>query len=316
MLYSILVFIVVFIIYLHWVEQYKTGEDLEIYEIDYTDNAHLQDVCKSKQPIVFEFMEILGTNHFFKGLLLSDLVDKYGNLDMYVKDTDEFWIPSGTSVPNGNTESVPLSLNATTTLMKTDTHSHYITDGNEDFVAETVLERFCDSLDDYIKPSFTVYKTQDIWFGSKNAATPMRYNTNYSHFLFVCKGKIRVKMTPQRSKKYLHPRKDMPSCAAVNVWNPPDEYQHDFSQIQFLDFDIYEGNILYIPPYWWYSLQYEEEDTFLCSIQYNTIMNVVAHSHHTLGSLWQKYTTPVKPAKVLKIDKREPPMEEIIVPSL
>ena len=33
--------------------QFKKSEDLEIYEMDYSTNAHLQDVCDVRQPVLF-----------------------------------------------------------------------------------------------------------------------------------------------------------------------------------------------------------------------------------------------------------------------
>ena len=42
-------------LYLHVLEQYKKSEDLEIYEMDYSSNAQLQEVCNVKQPVLFEF---------------------------------------------------------------------------------------------------------------------------------------------------------------------------------------------------------------------------------------------------------------------
>jgi hypothetical protein len=307
MLTTIIIFIIVFLIYLHWAEQYKSGEDLEIYEIDFTDNGHLQEVCKSKQPIVCEFSSVLSKFHFLNTISLDDLGDKYGKLDVYVKDTDD----------TGSCDAIPLSLESSLKLMATDTHSHYISEGNSEFIDETVLEKYYDSLHEYIKPAFTIHKQMDLCYGSKGSSTPLRYNTDFSHFMYVPKGKIRVKMTPHKSKKYLHPIKDYFSYefySPVCVWNTQSEYQNTIDKIQFLDFDVYAGNLLFIPPYWWFSLQYEEEGTFLYSIKYNTLMNVIANTHNIGNYLFQQYTTKTKPAKVLKIDEREIKTEEINIP--
>ena len=40
--FHIFLFILILFMYIHIVNQYKTGEDLEIYEMDYVSNTHLQ----------------------------------------------------------------------------------------------------------------------------------------------------------------------------------------------------------------------------------------------------------------------------------
>ena len=42
-----IIFVIIFFIYFHVINQYKTSEDLEIYEMDYIDNDNLVDfVCR------------------------------------------------------------------------------------------------------------------------------------------------------------------------------------------------------------------------------------------------------------------------------
>jgi len=308
---AIFIFIVIFLVYLHWAEQYKTGDDLEIYEMDYTDNEELQTVCKSKQPITFEFSSILSKFHFLNTISLEDLADKYGKMDIYIKDTDDYWTKDTPISP------IPLSLETSLKLISTDTHSHYISEENHELINDTALEKYYDSLHEFIKPSFTIHKQFDLYYGSRGSATPLRYNTEYSHFIYIPKGKIRVKMTPHKSKKYLHHIKDYYSYefySPINIWNCQPEYTNDFERIQFLDFDVHQGHFLFIPPYWWYSIKYEDEGTFLYSLKYNTIMNVVANTHNISQYLYHQYTTKTKPAKLLKINEREQKTEEINVP--
>ena len=57
-LLNILIFLIVLFLYIHITHQLKTSEDLEIYELDYIDNTHLQEVCDIKQPVLFEFNSI------------------------------------------------------------------------------------------------------------------------------------------------------------------------------------------------------------------------------------------------------------------
>jgi len=43
-----------------------------------------------------------------------------------------------------------------------------------------------------------------------------------------------------------------------------------------LEYVVDKGNVLYIPPYWWYSIQFSD-DTSIYAITYNSLMNVVAY---------------------------------------
>ena len=55
--FHFVIFCLVVFFYLHMKAQYKVSEDLEIYELDYTDNQHLQEICDAKQPILFLYKE-------------------------------------------------------------------------------------------------------------------------------------------------------------------------------------------------------------------------------------------------------------------
>jgi len=54
-LLNFLLFIIVLVIYVHIINQLKTSEDLEVYEMDYTTNQYLQEVCNIKQPVLFNY---------------------------------------------------------------------------------------------------------------------------------------------------------------------------------------------------------------------------------------------------------------------
>ena len=59
-IYIIIIFIVVCISYFHIVNQYRTSEDLVVYEMDYKDNVDLQETCNINQPVIFQ----MGTIEF------------------------------------------------------------------------------------------------------------------------------------------------------------------------------------------------------------------------------------------------------------
>ena len=60
-----------------------------------------------------------------------------------------------------------------------------------------------------------------------------------------------------------------------------------FGKIKVLDLDIIPGQIIFIPAYWWYSIEYTELSC-ICSFQYRTYMNTLAILPEIILSLLQK----------------------------
>ena len=73
-------------------QQYKRSEKLQLYEMDYTDNRELQTACNVKQPIVFEFRNIF--SEFFYRQSPKVYLEQMGQIDVCLKDTDDYWTES------------------------------------------------------------------------------------------------------------------------------------------------------------------------------------------------------------------------------
>jgi oxalate decarboxylase/phosphoglucose isomerase-like protein (cupin superfamily) len=63
--------------------------------------------------------------------------------------------------------------------------------------------------------------------------------------------------------------------------------------------EVDKGTMIFIPPYWWYSIQYTSDATLTYSITYNTIANVLANAHHLLFYTLQQFNIKERPAKIL-----------------
>jgi hypothetical protein len=256
MLVHLLIFIVILFLYLHITDQYKKGENMEVYEMDYIDNPQLQDVCNIKQPIVFDAPS---PNEFFEKMR-NTLSVHYGSYEVRVKDLEDY--------QKETVDSIVLPLESTQNLFTTDTEGHYFSEDNATFLEETGLSVVYRSLDGFLRPPFTVATNEDVWFGSKKCWTPLRYHTNYRRFLCV--------VSPWKSSKYLNPVKDYEHYDFRSTYNPWSS-QSD-SPLQFLEAEACAGQIVYIPPYWWYSIQYvADEPTYVCVETYHSLMNWVAH---------------------------------------
>lgn len=263
MLYSFVIFIVVVLLYVHIVSHFKKSQEMEIYETDYISNTEIQKVFDFKQPVLFSIQKIVP--EIFDGFQLNG-----GSHEVHVKDTKEN--------DSGNYFVLPFS--SSRALIETDDKGRYFSENNYDMTEEVSDKRF-NALDDLLKPGFTIQNIRDIVYGSKNSYTPVRYTTNYRELFCVLSGKIRLKLTPYKSSKYLYPKIDYIHCetrSPVDVWNPPSQFLNEMDKLQFLEFDVPVGNVFYLPPYWFYSIKFVEDETYVYKVIYNSPMNILANS--------------------------------------
>ena len=293
--------------------QYKKSEDLEIYEMDYTTNLQLQEICNSKQPVLFEFKSI--NPDIFMDLDSAAFL-KQSSYDVNVRDTVDLLRP------NNSGDAVPLKYDSFRRLAAADSRAHFITEGNLGFIEESGLYSEYEELNTYLKPSLTVQTKYDLLQGSEGAYTPLRYHTDERQFYIVSSGKITVKMTPWKSRKYLHPITDFSTYefrSPIDAWTPANnigekgsikpDYTQDIEKIKFLEFDVLEGFVLYVPPYWWYSIKYSSADTLVLGATYNTIPRIVANSWDIIQYYLQQDNTTTKVTKTVALDSA--PIQEI-----
>ena len=290
------IFTIILFLYIHIVGEYSRSEDLEIYEMDYINNKQFQEVCNIKQPVLFEFQTF--EPQIFQDMHIQNIAN---SVDLNIIDANDYWKDLDTI------DSISIPLQTAHKLIETDTNAHFFTENNTDFVEDANLGTILKPLDDYFKPYGTIQTSYDFMMGSKQCAGPLRYHTDYRRLVCVSSGKIHVKMTPWKSSKYLDPIKDFEKYefrSPVNVWNPQQAHMHSIDKIKFLEFDVLAGYVLYIPPYWWYSIKYSDSaDTcaFVCS--YNTIINRVAHIPDIGMYMLQQQNITKKTVKTLKLQE-------------
>ena len=271
-LVTFFIFAIVLFFYIHITAQWKKSEDLEVYEMDYINNAQLQETCNVRQPVLFS----LDTKSpvFFDRLHLAKM-SKLESHDVNVTDTLDYWREE-------SVDAVVMPFRSASKLIESDPYGRYLSENNQDFIEESGLETLYQPMDEFLRPAFTVHTKYDILFGSKHASTPMRYHTHHRYYLAVTSGKIHVKMTPWKSSKFLHPIKDYEHYefrSAVNLYSPQKKYANELDKLHCLDFDVYPGYVLYVPAYWWYSVQYSTDTTTLVAgFTYNTAMDVVSNA--------------------------------------
>jgi hypothetical protein len=311
MLVTVLIFVVLFFLYVHINSHYKKNEDLEIYETDYTTNPDLQEVCDLKQPTLFDFRascpELFENDHYG----LDKIIQKYDKYLVKVKDCNDYF----TNPPTEVIDAVPLSLGNYHVLAMTDSKTRYYTDNNEFFMEDSGMQ-VGKMVDDYLKPNFAVQKSYDMISGSRGTSMPMQYHNHYRRYLIVTSGRIHVKMTPWKSHKYLHPVTDYENYefrSAMNVWTAnhvDNKIRADYERIKFTEFDVHTGYVLYIPPYWWYSIQFAENtDTVVLGATYDSAVSIIANGPDLLRHFLQLQRNKEIITRTLSIESKavDPP---------
>ena len=258
MLISFLIFIIILFLYVHITDHFKKSEDLEIYEMDYVSNPKLQEVCSIKQPVLFDFFSVYNEN-----ISLQKNLEE-SKIDVKVKDTQDY------------PEPIILPFRSFIGLSKTDPTGHYFIEDNQDFLEETDFLSDIQDMDAYLKPPFTVNTKYDYLLGSAGCTTPLKYHTDFRKFVLVTSGRIQVKLCSWKNHRYLSPMKDYETYefwSKTNLWKSPVD-----ERIRVLDIDVPAGFILYIPPYWWYSIRFSSAaDTQLISLQYQTGITMLSN---------------------------------------
>jgi hypothetical protein len=305
-LLTIFIFVLVLFLYIYVNNQFKKSQDLDIYEMDYYDNKNLQEVCEVRQPVLFNIYEyvpnVIETFSY-------ETVSNYKSFDIKIKDTNEYHNGSETTV-----DPVVISLDSGLKLIENDKQKHFLTENNDEFLEESGLAKHLALLDDFLKPTFNIISNYDIITGSSESATPFKYHNNYRRFLCVTSGKIRVKMTPWKNSKYMHPIKDYDSYEFYSPINPIEcqsHYLRDFQKTKFLEFDVFPGYVLFIPPYWWYSVQFSDSNKdLICSITYSTLMNTISNAPDLFLHWLQQQNIQQKVSKTPILKNEEQTVQE------
>ena len=276
-IYSILIFIAVLILYSQIIFQLKKGDDIEIYETDYTTNKDLNANANLKQPFVFQFAEY---DSNLKTIPLTKMVAEQGSFDIYVKEVADYHADRPPTP-------VILSLSAAHSLMKTDTEGKYFSSSNQYFIEETGIQRYYQQLDKYLEPALSVFSHYDLLLGSAGVTTPLSYHTFERRYIYITGGKFTVKMTPWRSTKYMVVNKnyrDYEFSSPLNVWI------EEVSKMKFIEFNVEASQILYVPPFWHYSLKLTGEDDHVAHVfDYSSPMNILSNAFSITNHLFEKY---------------------------
>ena len=262
------IFCLVLFIYLHIQFHLKTGEDLEMYEVDEPSKEKLEEICDIRQPVLFDFDNIKiieNTNKTYIAANYYAFETKIRNVKDNADSNSELYMP--------------LPLHATVKLFNEDKTSSYFSENNSEFLEETGVVKSMKYNDEFLRPHMVSNCNYDIMMGSKDVCTPFRYEINYRNFFLLTQGSIQIKMAPPHSTRYLYPNYDYENFefrSPVNPWSPQPKYKADFDKMKCLEFTLTPGKTLFLPAYWWYSIKFLNSDTSISCFRYRTYMNNIA----------------------------------------
>jgi hypothetical protein len=267
-IYIILIFCIVLFLYLHVYFQLKTSNDLEIYEIDYPSKDKLEEICDLRQPILFNFKN----ERILDSCKRSTILDTYGAFDIKIRNIKQ------QATDNETNLYVPLAFSNALTVIKEDNEMKYLVENNSDFLEETGMSKSYKYNDVFLRPYMVSQCMYDFIIAAENTQTPFRYELNFRNYLLVTEGSVKVKLAPPKSSKYLYPNNDYENfefSSPINPWQVQSQYKADFDKVKCLDIMMKKGQILFLPAYWWYSIEFGKEAS-ICSFKYKTYMNTIA----------------------------------------
>jgi hypothetical protein len=298
---SIFIFCIVLFLYLHIHFHLKKGNDLEVYEIEQPSKQRLEEVCDIRQPTTFEFYN----EQLFTQLSYQAIHTSYRAFDIHIRDVSK--LPSASASASTSRDKIqqkgtehdevlyiPVTFKIAHEVLKKDTEMKYLSEHNADFIDETGLIKVFQLNDDFLRPYMVSSCMYDIMMASAGTTTPLRYDVNYRNYFLVTQGRVKILLIPPKDSRYLYPINDydiLEFRSPVNPWNVQPEYQDDFDKIKTLEVELFQGMVMYIPAYWWYSVQFIVPETSVCSFKYRTHMNMISIAPQLLMNMLQTMNT-------------------------
>jgi len=293
---SIFIFCIVLFLYLHVHFHLKRSNDLEVYEIEQPSKQRLEEVCDIRQPTTFElYNEQVLTQLSYQAIHMS-----YRAFDIHIRDVSKQAQPTNIDkTPQKGTEDdpvlyIPVTFKIAHEVLKNDTDMKYLSENNADFIDETGLIKVFQLHDEFLRPYMVSKCMYDIMMASTGTTTPLRYEVNYRNYFLVTQGRVKILLIPPKDTRYLYPINDyelLEFRTPVNPWKVQPEYQDDFDKIKTLEVELFQGMAMFIPAYWWYSIQFIVHETSVCSFKYRTHMNTISIAPQLIMNVLQNMNT-------------------------
>ena len=114
-----------------------------------------------------------------------------------------------------------------------------------------------------------------------------------------------MKLIPPHYSKYLNIQKDYEHNeyrSPIDPWDVHCSHKAEFDKVKALDLDLEKGMVISIPPFWHYSICYNDMSS-ICTFQYRTYMNTIAILPDLIMQLLQRQNIHRKIIKNIDINK-------------
>jgi hypothetical protein len=271
-LLNLFIFCIVLFIYIHIVFNYKKSNDLEVYEIEEPSKEKLEEICDIKQPIIFNMynsnlLDIFNNKY---------IIDNYSSFDIKIRNTNSIYTDRDGDLY------LPFTMQKANDLFCNDICGNYFSENNYEFIEETTLIKNFKYNDIFLRPHMQCHSDYDILFGSINSFTPLKYQLFNRNYFTVTEGSVQIILIPPIMYKYLHVEKDYEYFefkSSINPWDVQNKFKLDYDKVKPLEITLTKNNIIYIPPYWFYSIKIKEENTIVLNFKYNTYMSTLSIIH-------------------------------------
>ena len=268
-LINLFIFCIVLFLYIHIVFNYKKSNDLEVYEIEEPSKDKLEEICDIKQPILFNIYN----SNLEDTFNYEYLINNYNSFDIKIRSCDSIYNESDGDLY------LPYTFEKSNELFKNDNCGNYLSQNNQEFLEETSLSKIFKYNDQFLRPFMQCYSEYDIVLGSLNSITPLKYDIFNRNYFFISSGSIKITLIPPNMSKYLHLYKDYEYFefrSRINPWSIESKYKSDYDKIKPLELILEKNNIIYIPPYWFYSIKILEINTIILNFKYQTYMSTLS----------------------------------------
>lgn len=264
-IFGFFIFIIVLFVYTHIYYNLKTSSDLEVYEISNVSKEKLEEICDCRQPILIDMQ----VDDIINQCNLTEIKKSYGSFDVNIRNVND---------SDDKTELyIPFTLEGAIELFDKDDKQQYFTENNGDFLKETGLVKSYRYNDGFFRPRLVSNCKYDLHCG-RDVTTPLRYNLSNRNYFIVTEGSVKVRLIAPDSSKYLYGYNDYENYefrSPVNPWEVQPNYRADFSKFKTLDVTLEPGKVFYLPPYWWYSIQFHQLSSIVL-LQYDTYTSVLS----------------------------------------
>lgn len=265
---NLLILCVVLFLYIHIYNHNKTSNYLELYEMENLSKEKLEDIINYKQPL------LLNSINLVENINVKHLLSEYStfNINIYNNTSDNLC-----KINLQDYYDVASSTN-------------YLSYNNEEFLQETSIVKILCKNDIFFRPPNMCAKKYDVIMGAQNNNTRLKYSINSRNILYLSSGQVEVTLCPPKYYKNLHVKKNYEALefySQINIYNVDNIYKNDYNKIKFLRVILSVGQVLVIPPYWFYSIKFLEKHTLAFLNSYTTYINYVSLIPHLTMQLLQ-----------------------------